>query len=48
MAHIRQLKPTAFILENVKGLKRTDDGKAFQRVIHTLENIASPGFYDPS
>ena len=36
---IKELRPKAFLLENVKNLKSHDRGKTFQIIIDTLENV---------
>lgn len=40
---IRQIRPTHFIFENVKGLLSNDDGRTFEKV---LQEIADIGLYD--
>jgi DNA (cytosine-5)-methyltransferase 1 len=42
---LKSKQPSAFILENVKGLVRLDSGKALQRILFELSNVGYTGSY---
>ena len=40
---IEQKRPAVFVLENVKGLISIDEGKTFEKIIKSLENVGDNG-----